>query len=637
MSITAWILGRRLANREQSERKIGALEGVPAMGLDGLGSSAYGPEAALSVMIPLGVGGLAHFGTIMAAIVGLLAVLFFSYRQTIAAYPGNGGAYIVSRENLGHGMSLLAAAALMVDYVLNVAVGISAGVGALVSAVPTLYPYILPLCLGILLLVTVVNLRGTLDAGRLFALPAYLFVASFAAILAIGIWRALAGGEPPARAPRIDPATVNVAGAASLWLLMHAFASGCTAMTGVEAVSNGVSAFKDPRVKYGRRTLAVICAMLGLLLAGIAFLVRRYGILAMDQQQAGYQSVLSQIARATVGSGAFYYVAIGSLLCVLALSANTSFVDFPRLCRAVAQDGFLPRPFAVVGRRLVFSVGILYLALTAGLLLTVFGGITDRLIPLFAVGAFLTFTLSQSGMVVHWGRKLRGAVDAQQRSRLRLHLAINALGAVTTAVALLVIVVSKFAAGAWITVLVIPAVILLLRAIHRYYAGLDATLRKAGPLTFARADPPVVLVVTERWNKLADKAMGFALQLSRDVLAVHVSALDGPDVDDGAEIRRQWRDDVENPARASGVSPPRLVLLRSEYRLMHAPMLKLVHELEDEFPNRTIVVLLPEVVKTTWWQLLLHTHRARRLHAKLLRYGGSRLAVVSMPWYLGEA
>jgi amino acid transporter len=635
MSITAWILGRRLANREQSERKIGAFEGVPAMGLDGLGSSAYGPEAALSVMIPLGVGGLAHFGTIMAAIVGLLVVLFFSYRQTIAAYPGNGGAYIVSRENLGRGMSLFAAAALMVDYVLNVAVGISAGVGALVSAAPALHPYILPLCLAILLLVTLVNLRGTLDAGRMFALPTYLFVASFAAILGIGIWRALSGGEPPVRTPG-GGATVEVAGAASLWLLMHAFASGCTAMTGVEAVSNGMSAFKDPRVKYGRRTLAVICALLGLLLAGIAFLVKRYQILAMDQEQAGYESVLSQVARATVGSGTFYYVAIGSLLCVLALSANTSFVDFPRLCRTVAQDGFLPRPFAVIGRRLVFSVGILYLALTAGLLLTVFGGITDRLIPLFAVGAFLTFTLSQSGMVVHWRRELRATVDVQRRSRLRLHLFVNALGAVTTGLALLVIVVSKFAAGAWITVLVIPAVILLLRTIHRYYAGLDAMLRTAGPLTFDRAEPPVVLVVTERWNKLADKAMGFALQLSRDVLAVHVSALDGPDVDDGAEIRRQWRHDVEIPARASGVMPPRLVLLRSEYRLMHEPMLKLVHQLESEFPSRTIVVLLPEVVKTTWWQVLLHTHRARRLHAKLLRYGGSRLAVVSMPWYLGE-
>jgi len=636
MSLASRILGRRLANREQAERRIGAFEGVPAMGLDGLGSSSYGPEAALSVLIPLGVAGLAHFVPIIAAIVALLVILFFSYRQTIAAYPNNGGAYIVSRENLGRNMSLLAAAALMVDYVLNVAVGISAGVGALVSAVPALHPHILSLCLGILALVTVANLRGTLDAGRLFALPTYLFVASFAVILGVGTWHLLAGDAPRVTAA-VDAATAaNSAGLASIWLLMHAFASGCTAMTGVEAVSNGMSAFKEPRVKYGRRTLAAICVILGLLLAGIAFLVHRYGVLARDQAQPGYESVLSQIAHAAVGGGAFYYIAIGSLLCVLALSANTSFVDFPRMCRMVAADGFLPKPFAVVGRRLVFSVGILYLALTAGLLLIVFGGITDQLIPLFAVGAFLTFTLSQTGMVVHWRRELRNLRDASQRRRIRLHLAINALGAITTAVALLVIVVAKFTEGAWITVLVIPAVILLLRSIRRYYDGLERLMRKAGPLSLASGEGPVVLVVTEGWNQLADKAMAFALQLSRNVLAVHVNALQGYDEDENP-IREQWQADVVQPARAAGVEPPRLVLLRSELRLMHAPLLELIRKLEGEFVNRTIAVLLPEVVKKTWWQFLLHTHRARRLHGKLLRDGGSHLVVVSVPWHIEEA
>lgn len=635
MSLVGWILGRRLGNEEQPEREIGAFEGVPAMGLDGLGSSAYGPEAALTILIPLGAAGLVYIGPIMAAIIALLVILYLSYRQTIAAYPNNGGAYIVSRENLGRNASLLAAAALMVDYVLNVAVGISAGVAALVSALPSLHPYILPLCLAILTFVTVVNLRGTLDAGRLFALPTYIFVASFLLILAIGVWKTVVSGGQPA--PIIPPPPLSaVAGAASVWLLLHSFASGCTAMTGVEAVSNGMSAFKEPRLNYGRRTLTAICAILGVLLAGIAYLTTHYRILAMDQEKEGYQSVLSQLVHAVIGDGVFYYVAIGSVLCVLALSANTSFVDFPRLCRFVAQDGFLPRPFAVVGRRLVFSVGILYLAVTSGLLLIAFGGITDRLIPLFAIGAFLTFTMSQTAMVVHWLKALGSTKDKSTRAAHHLHLGVNALGALTTGIALIIIVIAKFAYGAWITIIVIPVVIFLLRSIRSYYDTLDSTLRQAGPMSFGAIDPPVVLVVTEHWNKLTDKALHFALRLSPDVLAVHVTELEGDQTDDESTIRALWQKEVEQPAKASGIRPPRLLLLRSKFRLMHDPLLKLVKELEGEFTDRTIAVLLPEMVKTSWWQFLLHTHRARRLHRKLVRFGGSKLVIISMPWYLEE-
>lgn len=274
-------------------------------------------------------------------------------------------------------------------------------------------------------------------------------------------------------------------------------------MTGVEAVSNGMSAFKEPATRYGRRTLTVIVACLGLFLVGITYLTKAYGILAMDQARAGYQSVLSQLARAVVGNGLFYNITIGSLLCVLTLSANTSFVDFPRLCRMVAQDGFLPQPFAVAGRRLVFSMGILYLAIAAGILLVVFRGITDRLIPLFAIGAFLTFTMSQIGMVVHWRRARRSSRGAN-----RLHLLI--WGASATGVALVVIVAAKFTEGAWITVLVIPGVVVLLRSIKGYYDQLDTSLRDDEPLSFADVEPPVVLVATQGWNKLTDKALSFA-------------------------------------------------------------------------------------------------------------------------------
>jgi amino acid transporter len=633
MQLQRLILGRTLANREQAERKLGAFEGVPAMGLDGLGSSAYGPEAALTVLLPLGAAGLRYIGPITVVIVVLLLLLYASYWQTTRAYPSNGGAYLVVRENLGTRASLLAAAALMIDYVLNVAVGISAGVGALVSAVPSLHPHILVLCLSILVLVTLVNLRGTLDAGRLFALPTYVFVASFVVLLAIGIARAIAAGGQPV--PVVAPAPLaGATQAATLWLVLRAFASGCTAMTGVEAVSNGMSAFREPVVKHGHRTLTVIVLVLGVLLLGIGYLARSYGILAMDQARPGYRSVLAQLAAAIVGTGPFYYVAIGSVLCVLTLSANTSFVGFPRLCRIVANDGFLPRPFAIVGRRLVFSVGILYLAVTAAVLLLVFGGITDRLIPLFAVGAFLTFTLSQIGMVVHWRRALREA--GSKRGRIGAHLAINAIGALATAVALLVIVTAKFTEGAWITVLVIPAIVLLLRSIKRYYDQLDAVIHDPKPLDLSGIAQPVVVVVADRWNRLTDKALRFAIRLSRDIYVAHLTTLAGPDDSEAQSIRDQWASDVEAPARAAGLNPPKLLLLRSQYRLMHEPVLKLLKELQVELPGRPIAVLLPEIVKTSWWEVLLHRNRARRLRSRLLRYGGSRLVVIDIPWYLEE-
>ncbi len=391
-----FILGRRLASNEQRRQKIGALAGLPTFGLDGLASSAYGPEAALTILLPVGAAGLLYIEPITIAILGLLTALYISYRQTIEAYPNAGGSYIVARENLGANLGLLAGAALMIDYILNVAVGISAGIAALVSAVPNLQPYTLPLCLAVLALITVVNLRGVTESGWVFGPPTYLFVGCFAILLAIGIMRTIvSGGHPhPVVAP---PPLRSAAEAITLWLILRSFASGCTAMTGVEAVSNGVGAFREPTVKRAHRTLTAIVVILGVLLGCITLLARAYGIEAMDQSKPGYQSVLSQLTAAIAGRGAFYYVTIASVLMALSLSANTSFSDLPRLSSMIAKDGYLPVPFAASGRRLVFSAGIIFLAVTAGLLLVVFDGITDRLIPLFAVGAFLAFTLSQSG------------------------------------------------------------------------------------------------------------------------------------------------------------------------------------------------------------------------------------------------
>jgi hypothetical protein len=397
----------------------------------------------------------------------------------------------------------------------------------------------------------------------------------------------------------------------------------------VEAVSNGVSAFREPGVKNAHRTLTAIVASLGLLLAGIAWLSRTFGIGAMDQTRPEYQSVLSQLAAALVGRGPFYYVAVCSLLAVLMLSANTSFVGFPRLCRLIAQDRFLPAGFAAVGRRLVFSVGILFLTTTAGLLLVVFRGITDRLIPLFAVGAFLAFTLSQAGMVMHWWRgKGRGKGG-------RRHLLVNGLGAAMTAIALAVIIAAKFLEGAWITLLAIPLLILLFKVIHGYYARVDRELWEPRPLDLAVNEPPVVVIPTESWNRLTRKALRFAMLLSPEVIAVHLSALEGEDAEEETRtLKERWEVDVERPTREADLPRPRLVCLKSPYRQFLEPLLQFLETVRQELPGRTIAVVVPELIKDRWWQHALHNRRARVLRMALLRKGGERVVVIGIPWHL---
>src|ERR1700731_1259296 len=420
MTVLDLLLGRPLASDEARAEQIGASAGIPIFGLDALSSAAYGPEAALTLLIPLGAAGIAYMVPISASIIVLLTIVYFSYRQTIQAYPGGGGSYTVARQNLGVSAGLLAAAALMIDYVLVVAVGISAGVGALVSAVPSLQPHTLALCLGILVLITLVNLRGVRETGLIFMAPTYLFVGSLFAAIAIGLFKTFsAGGHPVPLEPL--PRIATAAAAPTTWLILQAFASGCTAMTGVEAVSNGVKAFREPVIATARRTLTIIIALLIALLAGIAYLVRGYGIQATDPGLPGYQSVLSMLLAAVTGRGAFYYVSIGSILLVLALSANTAFADFPRLCRAIAQNRYLPDGFSIRGRRLIYSQGVYALAALAGVLLILFRGVTDRLIPLYAVGAFLAFTLSQAGMVSHW----RKSSDP----RAKHYMVVNGIGA----------------------------------------------------------------------------------------------------------------------------------------------------------------------------------------------------------------
>ncbi len=625
-ALSSVLFGRRLANTEAEQHKIGVLEGVPAMGLDGLGSASYGPEAALTVLAPIGAAGLGAIGPITAVILVLLAILYFSYWQTITAYPSNGGSYTVAKENLGEWAGLLAAAALMVDYMLNVAVGISAGIGALTSAITALQPYTLALCLGVLALVTLVNLRGTKESGLGFGVPTYVFIVGLGGIIALGVWKAATGAAPVVPPPALQAA----AGASSLWLLLRAFAAGCTAMTGVEAVSNGVGAFREPRIRNAHGTLTVIVVVLGLLLAGIAFLCGHYRIEAMDQSQPGYQSVVSQLVAAVYGRGWLYYVVIASVLAVLCLSANTSFVGFPRLCRLVASDGYLPRAFAVPGRRLVYTAGILFLTGGAGLLLAVFGGITDRLIPLFAVGAFLSFTLSQAGMAAHWLRHGRGHAD-------RARLGINGLGAAATGVALAIILMAKFTEGAWLTVLVIPATLLALYLVHRYYSALDRQLLPGAdaPLDLSRPQAPHLLIPIGRWDLVAQKAVTFAMRLSCDVTALHCTELEGPDAEEHEKtMREHWETCVERPAAAAGLPAPTLLVRTSPYRSVLGPLLRLITEQQEREPGRPIAVVLPQLVEGRWWEALMHTHRERRLRDALLHDAGPDLAVIGVPWQL---
>ena len=615
------LLGKPLASEEDSEQRVGVLTGVPSFGLDALGSAAYGPEAALTILIPAAAAGIAYVLPISLTIIGLLLVVFFSYRQTIDTYPHGGGSYTVASKNLGQNVGLLAAAALMLDYLLDVGVGISTGVGALVSAVPSLGPHTVALCLVILLLLTIISLRGVRENGLVYTVPTYFFVACMLAVLGWGLFKTvLAGGHPhPVVAP---PAPSGHAVAmVGTWLIIRAFASGCTALTGVEAVSNGVMAFKDPNARTAKRTLAVIVFLLGLFLAGIAQLTRTYGIMATDPGPPQYQSLLSMITAAVLGKGVLYYATIGSILVLLSLSANTAFADFPRLCRAIAEDGYLPRFFAIRGRRLVYHEGILVLAFLSALILVAFGGITDRLIPLFAIGAFLSFTLSQAGMVMHWKR--------EGGPRWRLSLSINLVGAIATGITVVVVLVAKFMEGAWITILMIPLVILFMRAVNRHYVRVAAETR-VEEIEIEPLEVPIAVLPVASWNKASQAALQFACSLTPDVQVLHV---DCPD-EQGEERATDWQHQLDRTAAHHGKPSPHVISVPSPFRFITSPILKHVAEMQRNFPGRKIAVVIPELVASHWYQYLLHNHRSTALKGLLLMQGTRNVVVINVPWYL---
>lgn len=611
------LLGKPLPTRDAETERVGVLRGIPLFGLDALSSAAYGPEALLTVLLPLGAAGLRYVLPLTLAIVALLTALFVSYRQTIEAYPSGGGSYTVARENLGRKPSLIAAAALVVDYLLNVAVAISAGVGAIVSAVPALLGSTLPMCLAVLLVLVLVNLRGVRASGGAFALPTYAFVTVLLGIIGLGLAQAARGQSEILAAP-----LPRAGETATAWVLLRAFANGCTAMTGVEAVSNGVPNFREPSTVHARRTLGAVVALLILFLVGVALLCRADHVFATPPGASGYESILSQLAHRVFGHGILYQVSMAAIFAVLALSANTSFADFPRVARLLAEDRFLPEVFEHRGRRLVFSIGILVLAALSGLVLIVFRGVTDRLIPLFAVGALTAFTLSQAGMVVHWHRRnVRGG-----------RMWANAVGATMTAVAVVLVIVSKFLEGAWLSVLAVLGFVMLFSAVRRHYEFMDRATKPMASLEIGPTRPALAVVPVRRWNAVALKALRFAAGFAPEVIVVQVMT----GTRDEEDLTPRWREIAIAPAERIGIRPPELVVLRSEYRQLFSPLLQFVKDLADAHRDRQVAVVVPELVEQRWYYAFLHSHASSVLKALLLLHGGPQIVVITMPWYLRE-
>jgi amino acid transporter len=602
-----WLMGRPLKSSQAEHEEITAPQGLAALSLDALTSVAYGPQAIILVLATAGAAALRLLLPVTVVIVALLGLLVLSYCQVIDAYPGGGGAYAVSRENLGPAASLVAAAALICDYVLTVAVSIAAGVAALTSAFPALIPLTVPLGLALLAVITVLNLRGVGEGARAFMLPTLVFIVGLLAILAIGfVHPAHPTGVPAAGAAQAAAAATPVA-TVGLLLLLRAFAAGCSALTGVEAIANGVPLFLEPRVVRAKRTELALGAILAAMLLGLAVLAVRFHVGPRPDE-----TVLSQVMGAAVGRGAIYYTIALATTATLALAANTSFGGLPVLASILARDNFLPHVFALRGDRLTFQYGIAALALLSAALLLAVGGNTDALIPLFAIGVFTGFTLAQSGLVVHWWR--------MRPPRWPLRAALNGVGAGATGIATLVFIYTKFGEGAWVVVLAIPLLIVLFRRIRAYYQRVDRVLA-AGiiPEPPRRRRTAVVVPVTALSIPTA-RAVADALSMGDDVLAVTVQ-FDAEAAHAMEEAWERW-----NP----GV---RLVVLQTQYSSIVRPILRFIDTIDRQSHER-VVVLIPEVVPRGFWHQLLHNQLGILLAASLRRRADVVVAVAPyhLPW-----
>jgi amino acid transporter len=599
------LIGPPIATAQEIHERLTKLKALAVFSSDALSSVAYASEEIMRVLVLAGAGALALTMPISGVIVLLLAIVVISYQQTIRAYPSGGGSYIVAHENLGTLPGLTAAAALLIDYVLTVSVSVAAGADALVSAFDWLLPVKLALTIGAVLLIMVGNLRGIRESGTIFAVPTYVFIASMLGLIGVGVFRVLTGSVTPEPPPadavpsELQPLTI--------FLLLSAFAQGCTAMTGTEAISNGVPAFKPPESRNARVTLIWMGVLLGTMFLGVSFLATHLGIVPDSNEE---ETVVSQVARAVVGQGPFYYVLQFATALILVLAANTSFADFPRLASILARDRFMPSQFSFRGDRLAFSTGIVALAALAIALLVAFGGSVNALIPLYAVGVFTAFTLSQAGMVMHWRRE-RG--PGARRSML-----INGVGAVATGLVAVIIAVTKFVHGAWMVIVLIPILIGIFLAIHAHYErvrqrlGADARVRPA-------AVQLRVVVPVASLNVPAQQALALAQAICEHPTALYVAQTP----EEGEQFRREWHErEMQVP----------LAIIESPFRSLIGPIVAYVDAVHQSHPADTLMVILPEFIPSHWWEHFLHNQAAFRLKAALLFRPG--VVVTSVPYHM---
>jgi amino acid transporter len=599
------LVGSPISTAHAEHERLSRTTGLAVLSSDALSSVAYATEEILRVLMIGGAAALSLSTPVSLVIALLLLTVAFSYRQTIFAYPTGGGAYLVAKDNLGDTPALVAAAALLIDYTLTVAVSIAAGVAALTSAFPSLHVNRVELSLGFMAVLALGNLRGIRESGRIFSVPTYFFIGGMVVLLAVGAWRWITGAIVP-----LDEAAASALPVGSLgtFAILTAFANGCTAMTGVEAVSNGVPAFRKPESRNAAATLVIMALLAVTMFVGITLLAHAYVIVPNDTE-----TVVSQIARAVFGGRGWpYYTIQAGTMLILVLAANTAYADFPRLASIVSRDRYLPRQFMNQGDRLAFSNGIVVLSTCAGLLLVIFGGDTHALIPLYMIGVFVSFTLSQVGMVVHW-RRLR-------EPGWRTSAVVNGIGAIVTAIVLLIVASTKAAEGAWIIILLIPTLVFVFRTTRQHYDHV------ASQLSLQEFTPPpklrnIVLLPVSGVHRAVLQALHYAHTLSDDVRALYVST-DGHALE---IVQRDW------DRWGEGVP---LVVLDSPYRSVLEPLLAYINNLEATQPDAYVTIVLPEFVPAKWWQHLLHNQRALLLKGALLFRPNT--VVTNVPFHLAR-
>ena len=604
------LIGRPISSDHEQHERLTKVKALAIFSSDNISSSAYGPEEILRVLAFAGAGALSLTLPIAGLIIVMLAIVTMSYRQTIKAYPLGASSYIVASDNLGDRAGVLAASALLIGYVVTVAVSVSAGVAALTSIVPEIYDYRVYLSVAMVVLLTLGNLRGIRESGSIFMAPTYLYIVVMLAIIGYALVRNFAGDLPPYTAPPEWAALNEGTQALGLFLLLRAFSQGAVALTGVEAISDGVPAFKSPEWRNARTTLTWAAVIFAILFLGIAYLITVIGIVPDPFEK---QTVLSQLVRHVVGSGPILILAQVATALLLVLAANTSFADFPRLSSFLARDGFVPRQFAFRGERLAFTTGIVALAGLAIVLIVSFEARVTGLIPLYTLGVFLAFTLSQGGMLVRWWRR--------HEPGWRQGLAINGLGTVTTAVVALVVGTSNFFQGSWMVIILVPALMALLLGIRSHYASMSRQLQSVSGTDDDVEPDPMVIVPLARLDRPARRALAFARTISPNATAVHIT--NDPQTAD--QLREQWQ---------TLGGPMELVVVESPYRALVGPLLRYMDALQSLHPTRPIVVVLAEVVPRHWWENLLHNQTSLRL--KLRLFGRKNTIVADVPFHLGD-